>query len=206
MYSIQKSTCKIQKIWYTVCMTKFILHGGATSTRSEKNSRFFREIVKGFDKRVKILLVYFSRDKFEWDILQKKDKETFQSVFNGKILFDIASEDYSEFKKQVMSNDIVYLRGGKTPDLQKKLQKMKNFKKIIHGKVVVGSSAGAYVLSEYYYSNRLDSIFEGLGVLPIKVFCHFDESKQNALQKLKNFGQELETIILPEEEFIVIES
>ncbi|MEA3449784.1 MAG: hypothetical protein U9Q85_02290 [Patescibacteria group bacterium] len=50
-------------------------------------------------------------------------------------------------------------------------------------KVVIGSSAGAYVLAEYSidYADRSEPV-KRFGVLPIKIFCHFEESSLKVLE------------------------
>ncbi len=52
-------------------MTKYILHGGETSVNNEHNKKFYQEWVKDFEADVvpKILLVYYSREKSEWEKL-----------------------------------------------------------------------------------------------------------------------------------------
>ena len=75
---------------------------------------------------------------------------------------------------------------------------------MFNGKVVGGSSAGAYVLSKYYYSNTEDKVEEGTGAVPVKVTAHYSE-KSKALEKLKMYGENLKIYLLRDTEYIVIE-
>ena len=84
-------------------------------------------------------------------------------------------------------------------------KKIENLAKLFEGKIVGGSSAGAYVLSKYFYSNSRDSVHEGTGVLPIKCFAHYSDEKADKLKMLKEYGEDLKIYTIPETEFIVIE-
>ena len=186
-------------------MTKYILHGGNTSTQSEDNNKFFSEIIKDLSSPVNLLIVYFSREEEEWPKLLKQDKEVINSIANGKqIDFVLADKDTQKFAQQVKDADAVYMRGGETSMLIKALAKVDNLKELFENKVVAGSSAGAYVLSKYYMSSR-GEMGEGLGILPIKTFAHYEESRKDELNKLKAFGDKLTTYPLEGMKFIVLE-
>ena len=70
---------------------------------------------------------------------------------------------------------------------------------------MAASSAGVYVLSQYYYSNSRDDIYTGFGILPIKTFCHYTEEKSNKLEKLKKYGEDVPVYAIPEETYVIIE-
>ncbi|MBL7155176.1 MAG: Type 1 glutamine amidotransferase-like domain-containing protein [Candidatus Portnoybacteria bacterium] len=187
-------------------MTKYVLHGGATSLPSVHNKNFFREMVKELPQPVKILTVYFANAKEKWSELFEDDKKKFSS-FNPetKMEFAIAGDDIETLVNQISSNDVIYIRGGRNLLVYELFSKIKNLSQLFQGKVVGGSSAGAYVFSRYYYSNDKDRIMEGLGILPIKTFAHYSEDKTDKLQKLKEYGEDLEVYTIPEAEFVVIE-
>ena len=69
--------------------------------------------------------------------------------------------------------------------------------------MVAGSSAGAYVLSRYYMSSK-GEMGEGLGILPIKTFAHYDKGRKDELNKLDAFGDKLTTYPLGEMKFVII--
>jgi len=187
-------------------MTKYILHGGNTHTKSKDNNRFFQEIVKDCPDVCNLLIVYFSREENEWPELLKEDKENFISANPAKkINFVLASKDKQTFIKQVKQADAIYMRGGETVMLVNTLKGIKNLKDLFSGKVVAGSSAGAYVLSRYYIDSRED-LGKGLGILPIKTFAHYDDSRKDELIRLKNHRQKLPTCVLEEGKFVVIKN
>ncbi len=185
-------------------MTKYILHGGNTHTKSEDNKKFFQEIVKDLSPPVNLLIVYFSREENKWPELLKDDKKNFTSANpNKKINFILASKDKQTFIKQVKEANVIYMRGGETIMLIGALKNIKNLKELFKGKVVAGSSAGAYVLSKYYVDSRND-MGEGLGILPIKTFAHYNGNRKEELNRLEKHGEKLPTYALAEGKFVVI--
>jgi peptidase E len=184
-------------------MTKLILHGGETGIPNDSNKNYYREIVKGLTSP-KILLCYFSRPKEEWQKLFNQDKERFTNYTNrNDLTFILAVEE--NLLDQIKLSNVIYLRGGKTAKLQAVLSKIENLDSLIKEKVVVGSSAGFYVLSKYYLGDN-GIVYNGLGILPIKAFAHYDDSKKYFFQKLKDCGEDLEVIALPETKYKVIKN
>jgi hypothetical protein len=55
-------------------MTKFIIHGGATSLKIVSNDDFFIKFSDHRKSLVKVLLCYWARDRKDWPALFKKDK------------------------------------------------------------------------------------------------------------------------------------
>jgi peptidase E len=187
-------------------MTKFILHGGATRNKTENNRKFFHEMTDGLPDPVNILCAYFAKEKEKWQELFKEDKINFSSAAPGKVLnFFMANVETQNLTEQIKKADVIYLRGGTTGKLQAMLGRVKNLKELFKGKVVAGSSAGAYVLATYYPDKENTIISKGLELLPIKTFAHYTEEHKNQLEILKKYGEELEVYAIPEEKFEVIE-
>jgi len=187
-------------------MTKYLLHGGATRNESADNTNFFKEIVKELPSNITILGVYFACPEDTWAERFEFFKERLiRESGRADIRFVLAESDLTVFVNQIKEADVVYLHGGETPLLKEKLSKVNNLAELFKGKVVVGSSAGVYVLSKYYYSNDYDNIFEGLGILLIKSFCHYDDSKKEKLELLKKYKDDLPVYAIPEEKFFIIE-
>lgn len=186
-------------------MTKYILHGGNTSSKADDNKKYFYEIAGGLSEDATILCVYFSRPKEEWQKLFEEDKNNLFSATLKKNKYIIADDKTDVFIKQLKNADAILLRGGKTEKLIEALNKVDSLDKLIQNKIISGSSAGAYALSKYFYSNDKDKILSGLGILPIKTICHYNDKMAEKLEKLKNFGEELEIYKIPEEKFFVIE-
>ncbi len=178
-------------------MTKYILHGGHTRIRNEKNKIFFNEITKGLENGANILLIYFAKEKEKHQELYEDDKLNFKDNCGKKELsFILATEE--NFIEEIKKANAVYMRGGDTFKLLNFLKKFPEFNKLIKDKVVAGSSAGAYVLAEYFYTHTLDSVEEGLGILPIKVIAHYSdgETHEKIVDKLEKTGKNLEVVKL----------
>ena len=177
--------------------TKFILHGGFTPKTAQEDNAFFKEILKEVPQNPKVLLVYFAKEENRIAKNQEEDIAQFEKNKRDKTLsFEIANE--KEFSDQVVRSDIVYLHGGSSAKILETLSKFKNLKQLLKGKTVAGDSAGANVLSICFYSRSSDKIFEGLGILPIKLIPHHSEDQNEKLQELKKYYPELETVILSE--------
>ena len=187
-------------------MTKFILSGGPSKEKSANQQAFFYEVVKGLPEPIKILGVYFARKKEQWPGLFEQEKRKLSSLSPKKNLeFVLADEDKNVFIQQLQSTTVVFIRGGNELLLKKHLGGIENLNELFQDKVIAGSSAGANILAQYYYANDRDRIEEGLGILPIKAFCHYTDQKREKLEKLKQYGQELKIYAIPEGKYYVIE-
>ena len=188
-------------------MTKFILHGGETGRKTEDNKKFFSEMTTDLENPVKVLCVYFSRPKDEWDRLFKQDQVNFtKAAPSRQIEFERAEDKTEIFNRQVKKADVIYMRGGTTKILLDTLKTIENFSDLIKDKVVSGSSAGACALSKYYCTGSKDApISEGLGILNIKTIVHYDPSNEKLLQDMKMQGDRtLEIYKIPEEKLFII--
>ena len=189
--------------------TKFILHGGYTRERNEQNEEFFKELASSIPNKGTILLVYFASDgefaqKFE------EDKARISNyITNKKVNFVLANEE--EFISQVKNANLIYLRGGDTEKLKNQLNSYPEFAECILGKVIAGSSAGAYVISKFYYSNSKNKVFEGFGFLPIRIACHYQskihpiQANTDPISDLNKFDSSLELILLKDYEWKVLD-
>lgn len=179
--------------------TKFILHGGFTGTENELNRGFYEELSKDVSNGGTILLIYFSRKDAEVHICFEQDKKKIlEQAGDKKLNMELANQ--KDFLNQVRSADAVYMRGGDTDKLLARLKNFPDFDKAIKGKVVSGSSAGAQVLAKYYYSSSKGGVHEGLGILPVKVVCHYQskefEDRGDPIEQLKEYPEDLELVVL----------
>ena len=175
-------------------MTKFILHGGYTREDNEDNRNFFKEVTKDAKQ---ILCIYFAREKSGWEESFEDDKQ--KSNFKKLVM---ANEE--EIERQIKEADTIWIRGGDTELLKKKLSEI-NFKELIKGKTIAGSSAGVHILVKYYFSINKKCIGEGLGILNIKAFCHYTEDERGNLEKLKQHKEKLVTLVIPDYKYVVLE-
>ncbi len=185
-------------------MTKYILHGGATSVQNQNNKNFFLEITKWW---ANILIVQFARKKEIWDdILTNVGKELQDLASDKELKISLASENTTEFRNQIQKADTLYIMGGNTHILQDYLEKIPRVDKLWTNKTIAGSSAWALVLAKYYYENDDDTYNKWLGILPYKIFCHYAKDKSKFLDKLENFWDNTEIITIEETKFIIIKT
>lgn len=81
----------------------------------------------------------------------------------------------------------------------------KRFKDVLMTKNVYGgSSAGANLLSNHYYSNDNQRVDKGLGLFNINTFCHYDSSKFRKLNTLIKESKNGIVIPINEGEYVEI--
>lgn len=181
--------------------TKFMLHGGFTpGNLEENNSDFYKEILKDTPENTKILIVPFAKDIERIPITTERVKGEFnENKQQEKLEFEVANEE--SFIEQVKSADIIYFQGGTSLKLLEALKKFPTLKDLLKGKIVAGESAGANVFGKFFFSPSANGVFEGLGILPIKIIPHYKEDYKNVF---KDVGQDLENLFLKEYEYRII--
>lgn len=192
--------------------TKYILHGGMMKHRSDSNKAFYKEMLKGVTDP-SVLLVYFARGLDEYGYLYNRDKENFAWANPGiEVSFEIADEE--EFTEQVKRNSIIFFGGGETQNLVDAVRRSSLDASMLAHKAVAGSSAGAYLISRWYYANSKDEIREGMGWLPIATMAHYGSDPKYDYwlpqERLDVIEKRLQTKVdggkvvkLPEQEFVV---
>ncbi len=182
----------------------FILHGGIGREESSPSPDFYATILSRVNKvLLNIVCVYFARPRDNWVEAFKQDKRNFKKVSKNKTLnIEMANYKTSEFKKQLESSDIIFVSGGRKGNLREKLQSVEGLKQIFSDKVVIGISAGANALSTFYYSPVAGEVREGIGILPIKLFCHYNQRLNKELELLKTHDdKDLPVVKLAEGEY-----
>jgi peptidase E len=159
-------------------MTKFILHGGVMSPRSESNKAFYAEMSAGIDMP-KVLLVYFARQITEYDYLLNRDQDNFAWANPGKD-FEFTIAEPEKLHEQVAKSDVVLIAGGDTDKLFKAIRDTDiDLQEECKGKVIAGSSAGAYLISRWYYTNSGKEIRKGLGLVNVAAWAHYRADRGN---------------------------
>lgn len=191
--------------------TKILLHGGNADRDTEKNEKFYNEIINGFEgKAMKILCVYFARPERRWEDSYYDDQITFKRLEREtglEIETRLAkSADTDDFIQDISWADVVFINGGMRGYLKETLLKIgeKRFWSLLNDKILVGISAGANVLSKYYYSMATGGIREGAGFLDIKILTHYSEHEPEKFETLKKHGEDLPLITIREEEYVVL--
>jgi peptidase E len=180
--------------------TKFVLHGGFDPKKSLENDVFFAEVLKDAPESAKVLIVLFAKEKDRWEEKYVHWKKQFQKNAGGKNL-DFQMATLENFIEQLASADVVYFAGGRTESVLQSIKGFVGLNKYLAGKILVGDSAGANVFCEFGYSMSSDKVFEGLGLLPIKIIPHFIPEYAN---KFGDTGIDLEALYLKEYEYKVI--
>jgi hypothetical protein len=172
--------------------TKIILHGGYSRVDNDLNRSFFAELVKDMPPGGAVLLCYFA---YEGDYSKHVAAHTaFVHAARSDVRVMVANED--AFESEVRHADAVYLNGGHTPRLFSALQKYP-FGEMIRGKVVAGSSAGAYVLAHKGAAHTGEEARLGLGITRKNVVCHFEsETLQPTKQSLRELQEDVEREIV----------
>jgi peptidase E len=187
--------------------TKYILVGGHPWKAPDGGKSFCEELVKGFTKPVKILEFLFARPQERWQESFGEDKKVFEKFLGYKnIVCEIA--EIGKFNEQIKWADVIYVRGGDDEGLLADLLKDVDWKNELKDKAFVGSSAGADVISTYYFDLDRLKINDGLAILPLKVLVHYksDYNSPNidwdkAYEELENYKENLPIITLKEGEF-----
>jgi len=193
-------------------MTKYILHGGEIGKPSVNNQEYFQEMVKDLAAPIKVLLVYFAREKERWQEFMGYDKDKFEKAANDeKVECILASTNPEKLTDQINQSNIIYIIGGSDKALQKVFGQLSDLPDLFSGKVVAGSSAGANMLARYYYAVDRERVEKGLGVLPVKVLSHFEGEKyagddEERVKVLKDHKANLKIYTLPETRYSVIKS
>jgi len=181
-------------------MTKYILHGGFDKNKGYIKDEFFQSALQDTPENVKIFLVFFAELEEYLQLRVNQCKEQFNNNKGAKTLeFKMASEE--NFLEGCMWADVIFLSGGRTEKIIGKLKNFKNLKQVFESKTVAGDSAGVNVLSKLFYSRKTKEIKEGIGILPYKIFVHYQDGTPNPLA-----GKEpgLETLLLHEYEVKII--
>ena len=190
-------------------MTKYILHGGYTSTDNELNRTFYKEIARDVPNTGTILLCYFAtKDEDNSRRFQEDSQRIKEQSPDKNLKFIQANEE--DFVDQLKQSDALYMRGGSTPTLLGVLNNYDNLKDKLDGKTVVGSSAGAYVIGKYSAFHDDESggkVREGLGLLSLRVVTHYESvdmpPNPEALALLINTAPEMEIVKLKDFEWKV---
>jgi hypothetical protein len=195
--------------------TKYVLHGGDTSTDNEQNRKFYAEAdIVGKDE-IKVLAIYFHREdsKGGWEEQRIKHQQKFeQAVPNKKWVVTYGNWDTEKFRQQIIDCDVIFIPGGNTFPILDNFRLVPDLAEIIKGKILLGSSGGAYAVCKYFFENEYPGVYHGLGLVPYKIVAHWGsnyegftmEDWQNVDKKLRAYREELEVIELPELEYRVI--
>lgn len=192
-------------------MTTYILHGGFTRKDNESNRTFYEEIMRHVPDGGTVLLVYFASHDRDISGKSEEDIRSMKEQSHGKD-FQAIIATREGVAEQIAKADAVYLRGGDTQKLIDALRPVSDLAGLLEGKTVAGSSAGAYAIacySPYHADEPGGKIREGLGLLPLRVACHYESPDlppdPEAMRVLAETAPEFELVLLRNCEWLVIE-
>jgi len=190
-------------------MIKFFLHWWVTSPRTEKNKKFFQEIVKsGWNK---ILIFPFAHKKREYEGQFESDSKKFiEHNSNLDIECAMASEDIEILIEQIKEYKSLYFCGWLQDQHLEILRQIDNLQEFLKDKTVSWNSAGTMIWVKHFYSSDHDILEDGLWFVPIKVMVHWESddyplyNKKN-LEKLEKYWEDLPVYKIREQEYQVFE-
>jgi hypothetical protein len=152
--------------------TRYILVGGGWKSALDKASPWQRMMIDRHDGPVRVLICLFGREQPVWDERFAHVKGLFEINLGPQALYELALP--GTFMQQIEDSDVVYLDEGDNVCMEKSLVSYRSLSLAFAGKTVAGSSAGANILSQEYYTRSLSMVRAGMGILPIKVMTHYD--------------------------------
>jgi hypothetical protein len=191
-------------------MTTYILAGGNDRSTPGYGERLAAEITK-LKPNPHILSCFYAWPEAVWEDKAKTWHEWFEQNFGPRIGYDYASKD--RFLSQIDTADVVYLHGGNTAMMLDALPDASQLKAHFEGKIVVGSSAGANVLSTNFWSSTKARPLRGLGLVKLNIMVHYGKLTHEKLARTSEdwrreeaefakFINGLNIVRLPEGQFI----
>lgn len=183
-------------------MTTYLLHGGMIfNVKNASNEAYFRRIAEAVPEGGTALIVLFAADEARWPEIFETMKSNLGAELGGKdIRYRLASREH--FVEECRQSDAIVIRGGSTDRLIEALRAYSGLSDAWSGKLVAGSSAGAYALGTYNYDKGNRRIRDGLGFVPSRVLCHFESEDpkerngEDALAIMESEHTELPLILL----------
>ncbi len=188
--------------------TVFILHGGKTSIDSSQNDEFFLQSTELVEKNsVHIALCYWSRVKEQWDALAAQNQDKITKQTSKQVKFSVV-QSVEDLYIKLEQADVLYVAGGEEELIEPYLQKLSQLKEKLKGKVYLGSSMGAFIVSSHYVlslsTQNENKVYKGLGILPINTLCHWnvENKKQHKINLLRKADSKLPIVLLDEQRFV----
>ncbi len=187
----------------------FILHGGDTSKDTSENGLFFKYFTEFVDKGdVRILMCYFTKAKDTWEARLESDRSKIAQQTTKNVIVSLA-KDPEDLLDQLDSHDVLYVAGGEAQPLESYLPQLRDLRDKLIGKVYLGCSMGAFIVSaQYVLSFEKQGPVEvhyGLGLLPISTLCHWniETKKGQKVELLKQAAPATPILVLDEGRFTV---
>lgn len=186
---------------YLSSKTTLLLHGGRLKAVDTRNDTYFKRLTRDLIDGDTILHIGFACiDAVERQAVFERDRNFILKQTHAKL--NIVHADYDNFELQLKQAKAVHITGGDDPELVKTIRQFANFRDLIQGKVVGGSSAGACLFGRKYWYTEDRTIHNGLGILDLGIFVHYGNEAfhgtQEDYEQFKNVVKPLETLALEE--------
>ncbi len=190
---------------------KLFLHGWATSPRTEKNKKFFQEVVKVWWN--KILIFPFAQKNRDYDLQFELDSQKFID-HNPHVDIEcaMASEDIEVLIKQIKEYNSLYFCGWRMGYHLDIVKQIWNLKELFDGKIISGNSSWSLMWCKYAYDQDIETTFKiWLGLLNVKMITHWwtdrypDKTDEDRLEELRNYWEALPIYKIREQEYEVFE-
>lgn len=189
---------------------KIIVVGGYPHKAKDGGKAFYKSLVADFSEPVKVLMCFFARPKDNWQDAFLQDKNYFATNLpNVKVEIKLATHE--NFIEELKWCNSIYFRGGDI-DLVPLMSEYSDWQNYLDGKIVAGSSMGAYMLSKYYFDISSNTIKNGTGTTNTKVIVHWKSQLpeyvntkwEEGLKELTEYKENLPIYKLAEGEFVEI--
>lgn len=154
-------------------------------------------------------MCYFAWQKYDWQTGFDRDTKAIQAQSDKEISFSLAI-DADDLLTKIKSHDVLYVAGGQAQLIHPYVQKLNKLKEALEDKVYIGSSMGAFIVATNYILSFDDkdqvNVYQGLGILPIGILCHWnvEQKKAEKLKKVKGKHLDLPIITLDEGKFVTL--
>lgn len=156
-------------------MTTYILAGGA----DRSNQGYWQNLAKVMPnkKSLRVLSCMFARvspegEREDWQALFDSFAPYFKTAFGDDGVFELA--DAENLAAQIEQADVIYLHGGQTETLMEVFGQYEDLGQRFAGKIIVGSSAGAQLISKKFWKIDTQKIGTGLGLVDCSIVVHYD--------------------------------
>lgn len=189
---------------------KLFLHGWVTSPRTEKNKKFFQEVMKAWWN--KILIFPFAQKDKNYQLQFEIDSQKFiEHNSDVDIECAMASEDIEVLVEQIKEYDSLYFCGWTTKYHVDIINQLSNYMDMFVDKIISWNSAGSLMWSKYYYDQDFEDTHTWLWLLNIKMIAHWWTDRypwkkdEDRIKELKNYWEELPIYKIKEQEYEVFD-
>lgn len=167
-------------------MFTLLLHGGRFRNIDPRNDSYFRRLTRDMNDGETLLWVGFAAQDMQTRTarFEHEKAQTLRQTTKNIIIENATIEHFAE---QLQRARVVNISGGETQLLIDAFRRIPDFLRLLDGKLVGGSSAGACMFCRKYWDGSKGAFFDGLGVVPYGLFVHYGSKEFNATKT--QFGQ-----------------